>query len=47
MRVVRHRNGLSKEVDAPTLEILRVMLDRDLNNLTYLWLSLFIAGELD
>ena len=34
-------------VDAWSLETLRVRLDGDLSNLIELWMSLFIAGQLD
>jgi len=34
-------------VDAPSLETLRARLDQALGNLIYLWMSPFIAGELD
>ena len=48
MRVVRHCNRLPSDViDAPPLETFKVRLDQTLGNLIQLWMSLFIAGELD
>ncbi|KAK4830241.1 hypothetical protein QYF61_009308 [Mycteria americana] len=48
MRVVKHWNRLPREVvDAPSLETLKVRLDRALSNLILLKMSLFIAGRLD
>ena len=44
-RVVKHWHRLSREVvGAPSLEILKV---RALSTLIKLWVSLFIAGQLD
>ena len=45
IRVLKCRNR--KMVDAPSLETLRARLDQALGNLIYLWMSPFIAGELD
>ena len=48
VRVVRHRNRLLREVvDGPSLESWKVRLDQALSNLIYLWISLFIARELN
>ena len=48
VRVVRHWHRLPiVVVDAPSLETLRARLDQALGNLIYLWMSPFIAGELD
>ena len=48
VRVVRHRHRLPSDVvDALSLEIFKARLDKALSNLIYLWMSLFIAGELD
>ena len=45
---VKIRSRLRGEVvDAPFLETPKVRLDRALSSLTYLWVSLFPAGELD
>lgn len=45
---VRHWNRLPREVvDAPSLETFKVRLDQALGNVIWLWLTLFIAGELD
>ena len=46
--MVKHWNRLSREVvDAPWLETFKVRLDRPLNNLTSVKMSLLIAGALD
>jgi len=46
--VVRHWNWLpSVGVDALSLETFKVRLHEALSNLIKLWMSLFIAGELD
>ena len=37
----------SDEVDAPSLETFKTRLDQTFSTLIWLWLSLFIAGELD
>ena len=48
MRVVKHWNRLPREVvDVPILETFKVRLDRPLNNLTSVKMSLLIAGALD
>ena len=48
VRVVRHWHRLPREVvDAPSLETPKVRLDGALSNLIYLWVSLFVARELD
>jgi len=48
LRVVRHWHAVpSVVVDALFLETFKVRLDKSLGNLIYLWMSLFIAGELD
>jgi len=45
---VRHWHALPSDVvDALFLETFKVRLDKSLGNLIYLWMSLFIAGELD
>ena len=45
MRVVKHWNRLRREVvDGPPLETFKVRLDRPLNNLTSVKMSLLIAG---
>ncbi len=47
-RVVRHWNRLHSDViDVPSLETFKTRLDQALGNLVLLWISLFIAGELD
>ena len=44
----RHWHRLPREVvDAPSLQTPNVRLDRALSNLLYLWVSLFIAQQLD
>ena len=46
--VVRQWHKLPKEVvDGPSLETFKARLDHALSNVTELWTSLFIAGELD
>jgi len=46
--VLRHWHRLPREeVDAPSLQTPNVRLDRALSNLLYLWVSLFIAQQLD
>ena len=48
IRVVKHRHRLPREVvGAPSLEMLKVRLDRALHTLIQLYVSLFTAGELD
>ena len=48
VRVVRHWNRLLRDVvDAPSLKTLKARLDQALSNLIKLWMSPFIAGELD
>ena len=48
MRAVRHWNKLPSDmVDALSLETFKVRLDQALGNLIELWMSLFIAGELN
>lgn len=51
VNMVKHRNRLPRlpieVVDAPSLESFKVRLDKALNNLTQLQMSLFVAGELD
>ena len=48
MRVVRHWSRLPSDVvDAPSQETFKAGLDQALGNLMELWMSLFIAGELD
>jgi len=48
MVVVRHWDRLSREVvDAPSLEMFKARLDRALNNLIRLKMSLLSAGGLD
>jgi len=48
VRVVKHWNGLPGEVvDAPSLEVFKVRLDRALSNLMELKVSLLAAGGLD
>ena len=48
MSVVRHWNRLSRDVvDAPSMETFKARLDQVLGNLPELWMSLFIAEELD
>ena len=45
---LRHRHRLPRHVvDAPFLETFRVRLNQALSNLMELWMSLFIAGQLD
>ena len=47
-RVVRHWHRLPREVvDAPSLDTFKVRMEGHLSNLVELWMSLFIAGELD
>jgi len=47
MRVVKHWNRLPREVlEAPSLETFKVRLDRALNNLIQLKMSLLMAGGL-
>lgn len=46
--VVKYWNKLLKEVvDAPSLGTFKIRLDRALNNLIYLLVSLFTTGALD
>jgi len=48
MRVVKHWNRLYREVvDAPSLEILKLMLEGVLSNLTELKMAPVTAGCLD
>ena len=48
VRVVRHWNRLPRDVmDAPSLQNFKARLDQALSNLLQLWMSLFMAGELD
>ena len=48
VRVVRHWHRLARDVvDAPSLKTFKARLDQALGNLIKLWMSLFIAGELD
>ena len=48
MRVVRHWNRLPRDwVDNPPMKTFKKRLDQALGNLIYLYVSLFIAGDLD
>ena len=48
VRVVRHWNRLPRDVmDALSLQNFKARLDQALSNLLQLWMSLFMAGELD
>jgi len=48
VKVVRHWNMLPRDVvDLPSLETFKVRPDKALGNLTWLCMSLFIAGQLD
>ena len=48
VKVVRHWNTLPRDVvDLPSLETFKVRPDKALGNLTWLCMSLFIAGQLD
>jgi len=48
VRVVRHWNRLPRDVmDAPSLQAFRARMDQALDNLVELWVSLFIAGEMN
>lgn len=47
MSVVKHKNRLPRELDALSLEIFMVRLDRALCNLIKLKLSLQMAGRLE
>jgi len=46
--VVKHWQRLPREVvNAPSLETFKVRLGQALDNLIYLWMSLFIVEQLD
>lgn len=48
VRVAKHWNKLPREVvGVPSLKALKVRLDGTLGTLTELWMSLFVAGQLD
>ena len=48
VRVVRHWNRLPRDwVDNPPMKTFKKRLDQALGNLIYLYVSLFIAGDLD
>ena len=48
VRAVRHWNRLPRDVvGVPSLETFMVRLDQALSNLIWLYMPLFIAGELD
>ena len=48
VRAVRHWNRLPRDVEGvPSLETFMVRLDQALSNLIWLYMPLFIAGELD
>ena len=48
IREVRCMHRWPREaVDAPSLKMFKIRLDQALSNLIYLWISLFIARELN